>query len=95
MAPRDSSTTPDSPCPSTGSDRNSSSSAGSSSSSSTVRVGMADRSYEACLAHMVRSLRWQEAIDLLDHMRSLGITPDVRCVSLALNACFRAGKWER
>ncbi|CAM9754448.1 unnamed protein product [Scytosiphon promiscuus] len=63
--------------------------------SSTMRVGMADRSYEACLAHIVRSLRCEEALGLLDHMRSLGITPDVRCVSLALNACGRAGQWER
>lgn len=59
------------------------------------RAAMAGEAYATCLMYMSHSLRWREALGILDHVRAFGITPDVKSVSAALNACGLAGEWER
>lgn len=56
---------------------------------------MAGEAYATCLMYMAHSLRWREALGILDHVRAFGITPDVKSVSAALNACGQAGEWQR
>ena len=60
-----------------------------------ARLAMAGESYAACLVYLAHSHRWREALGVLDHIRALGLTPDVKSVSSALNACGQAGQWQR
>lgn len=39
--------------------------------------------------------RWQEALTLLDEMRSEGVAPDQFAFGAAVNACAKGGQWER
>lgn len=50
--------------------------------------------YGACITHMARCYKYQEAIDILYRMRDRGVLPNEYCVSSALHACGRAGKWQ-
>lgn len=56
---------------------------------------MVGEAYATCLNYMSHSLRWREALGILDHIRAFGVTPNAKSVSAALNACGQAGEWER
>lgn len=72
-----------------------SSSSGGGGGINKTRVAMAGDAYATCLMYMAHSLRWKEALGILDHIRAFGVTPCVKSVSAALNACGQAGEWER
>lgn len=59
-----------------------------------TEAGVTVYMYGACITHMARCYKYQEAIDILHRMRDMGVSPNEYCVSGALHACGRAGKWQ-
>lgn len=60
----------------------------------TKQLEMTSFMYNACISHMSMCGRWEEALQVLDLMRTWECPPDEFCVTAAITACGRAGKWQ-
>ncbi|CAM9317114.1 unnamed protein product [Pylaiella littoralis] len=59
------------------------------------KLEMTSFMYNACISHMSRCGRWEEALQVLDLMRTWKVPQDEFCVTAAITACGRAGQWQK
>lgn len=51
--------------------------------------------YSCCIGYMGKGGDWQGAMDVLNRMHSSGKKPDAFCINDGMNACKKAGKYEK
>lgn len=57
--------------------------------------GATPKMYSCCIGYMGRGGDWEGALDVLRGMHASGTTPDAFCVNDGMNACKKAGKYDK
>ena len=57
--------------------------------------GATPKMYSCCIGYMGKGGNWEGALDVLGRMQTSGKTPDAFCINDAMNACRKAGKFDK
>ncbi|CAN0091389.1 unnamed protein product [Hapterophycus canaliculatus] len=60
-----------------------------------LESGATLKMYSCCIGYMGKGGNWEGALDILDRMHVSGKKPDAFCINDGMNACKKAGKYEK